>query len=203
MLFGNCKSKTNLQILIDDVSVKRVNEIKFLGVMIDHKICWKSHIKYIQSEISRSIAVLSKAKHFLNYAALHILYCSLILPYLNYCVEVWGNTCWDGSATWLGSACPWGRLGGRPQPGSGVGWTAAGMWERLGDWWGGRVRLDWLSGIGTGNSDACVGVVSALRSQAGLRGSQGLCPPPGTVGYRLGTGEGAWQRDCGVGLWHR
>ena len=79
MLFGNCKSKTNVQILKDDVSVERVIEIKFLGVMIDHKICWKLHSKYIQSKISRSIAVLSKAKHFLNYAALHILYCSLIL----------------------------------------------------------------------------------------------------------------------------
>ena len=92
MLFGNCKSKKNLQILIDDVSVERVNEIKFLGLIIDHKICWKPHIKYIQSKISRSIAVLSKAKHFLNYAALPILYCTLILPYLSYCVEVLGNT---------------------------------------------------------------------------------------------------------------
>ena len=78
MLFGNCKSKTNLQILIDDVSVERVNVITFLGVMIDHNICWKPHIKYIQSKISRSIAVLSKAKHFLNCAALHILYCIYI-----------------------------------------------------------------------------------------------------------------------------
>jgi len=90
MLFGNCKSKKNLQILIDDVSMERVDEIKFLGVMIDHKICWKPHIKYIQPKIFRSIAVLSKAKHFLNYAALHILYCSLMLPYLSYsCGWVW------------------------------------------------------------------------------------------------------------------
>ena len=37
LLFGNCKSQTNVQILIDDVLVERVNVITFLGVMIDRK----------------------------------------------------------------------------------------------------------------------------------------------------------------------
>ncbi len=41
--------------------------------------------------MSRSISVLYKAKHSLDYKSLHILYCALILPYLNYCVEVWGS----------------------------------------------------------------------------------------------------------------
>ena len=59
---------------------------------IDHKICWKPHIQHVQAKVSRSISVLSKAKYLLNSKALHIVYCSLILPYLNYCVEVWGNT---------------------------------------------------------------------------------------------------------------
>ena len=35
---------------------------------------------------------MAKAKHFLDNKSLHILFCSLVLPYLNYCTEVWGNT---------------------------------------------------------------------------------------------------------------
>ncbi len=32
-----------------------------------------------------------KAKHLLDHKSLHISYCSLVLPYLNNCAEVWGN----------------------------------------------------------------------------------------------------------------
>jgi len=28
----------------------------------------------------------------MNYKSLHILYFALIIPYLNYCADVWGNT---------------------------------------------------------------------------------------------------------------
>lgn len=35
--------------------------------------------------------MLYKAKQVLDQKSLHILYCSLVWPYLNYCVEVWGN----------------------------------------------------------------------------------------------------------------
>jgi len=35
--------------------------------------------------------MINQAKHVPDYNTLHTLYCSLILPYLTYCVEVWGN----------------------------------------------------------------------------------------------------------------
>ena len=65
---------------------------KFLGVIIDNRLNWKSHIKHIHTKLSRSIAVLSKVRQVLDYNSLRMLYCSLVLPYLNYCTEVWGNT---------------------------------------------------------------------------------------------------------------
>lgn len=92
ILFSNCNKNTQVQIQIDGVGIERVNENKFLGVIIDDKINWKSHIKHVHSKLSRSISVLSKARHILDHKSLHILYCSLILPYLHYCAEVWGNT---------------------------------------------------------------------------------------------------------------
>ena len=92
MLFSNHKTNIQVKIQVEGVEIERVSENKFLGVIIDEKINWKQHIKYIQTKISRSISVLGKSKHILDYKALRILYCSMVLPYLNYCSEVWGNT---------------------------------------------------------------------------------------------------------------
>lgn len=47
---------------------------KFLGTIIDNKLTWKTHIREIQSKKSKSIAIIKKAKHVLNYKSLHILY---------------------------------------------------------------------------------------------------------------------------------
>ena len=66
-----------------------VYETKFLGVMIDHKLCWKLHIDYIKRKLSKCIAIL-KTRDLLN-KNLHVLYYSLIMPYMSYCVEIWGN----------------------------------------------------------------------------------------------------------------
>ncbi len=92
MIFSNYKIDNKVNLQVDGVAIERVFENKFLGVIIDDKISWKSHIKYICSKLSRSISVLSKAKHILDYKSLRMLYCSLVLPYLNYCSGVWGNT---------------------------------------------------------------------------------------------------------------
>ncbi len=72
--------------------IEKVSEIHFLGVIVDDKLTWKPHVAYIQNKMPKNISVLSKAKYVLDYKAMRILYCSLIMPYLSYCIEVWGNT---------------------------------------------------------------------------------------------------------------
>nr|XP_049577520.1 centrosomal protein of 44 kDa isoform X1 [Syngnathus scovelli]XP_049577521.1 centrosomal protein of 44 kDa isoform X1 [Syngnathus scovelli] len=90
MVFG--KANIKIRIEIDGTEIERVQENKFLGVIIDDGLSWKPHIKNVKSKISRSMAVIYKAKELLDYHSLRTLYCSLVLPYLHYCAEVWGNT---------------------------------------------------------------------------------------------------------------
>lgn len=92
MIFSNAKTHSQIRLMVDGVEIERVYENKFLGVIIDEKINWKAHIKHVSTKLSKSIAVLNKAKHILNFDSLRMLYCSLVLPYLDYCCEVWGNT---------------------------------------------------------------------------------------------------------------
>lgn len=92
IVFGNRLSNTISKLMINEVEIERVSTIKFLGVVIDNNLNWKPHISYIKNKISKSVAILYKVKDFLNEKSLYTLYCSLVLPYINYCVEVWGNT---------------------------------------------------------------------------------------------------------------
>ncbi len=79
-------------IAITGVNIKRVFTTKFLGVYIDTQFNWKEHIKVIQTKVAKGISILWKVKFRLSTSVLRQLYMSLILPYLTYCCEVWGNT---------------------------------------------------------------------------------------------------------------
>ena len=85
--------KVKLSVKLDGVSLNRVSSTKFLGVIIDENLTWKNHIDVISKTISRNIGMLTKLKHFVPENILYSLYCTLILPYINYGVLIWGNTC--------------------------------------------------------------------------------------------------------------
>ena len=92
IIFGNRKQTDQANITINKINIERVYVTKFLGVLIDHKLNWKAHIDNICSKIARNISIIYKASKVLNTHTLRSLYCTLILPYLNYCAENWGNT---------------------------------------------------------------------------------------------------------------
>ena len=78
--------------MIDNVNIERVYKDKFLGVILDHKICWKPHIRYVLAKLARNVTSNTrKNKTHSGSAHLAHLYCSLVLMYLSCCVEVWGN----------------------------------------------------------------------------------------------------------------
>ena len=85
-------TKQTINVILDDVSLERVSSTKFLGVIIDENLTWKNHIDAISKNISRNIGILSKLKHFVPEYILYSLYCTLVLPYINYGILIWGNT---------------------------------------------------------------------------------------------------------------
>ena len=91
IIFGTRQIKNTATIRVNGIEIERVYENKFLGVILDDKLCWKPHINNVKTKMSKTIAIFYKAKDVLNKKSLNTLYCSLLLPYMTYCVEIWGN----------------------------------------------------------------------------------------------------------------
>ena len=83
---------TDSDVYINQHKITMVNTVKFLGIIIDSKLSWSSHILYIKSKIAKSIGIICKARKKLCKNTLLTLYYSFIHPYLNYGIEIWGNT---------------------------------------------------------------------------------------------------------------
>ena len=71
--------------------LNRSSNIKYIGVIIDHKLNCCEHIAHVK--VSKGIGILYKARQFLDKKSLHIIYYSYIQPYLIYCLEVSGSAC--------------------------------------------------------------------------------------------------------------
>ena len=76
--------------IMDNHMLTKVNSIKYLGIIVDHKLNWIDHITYVKAKISKGIGIMYKARRHLNKHSLRNLYYAYIYPYLTYCVEVWG-----------------------------------------------------------------------------------------------------------------
>lgn len=95
ILFGP-KIVTNslhFSINVNNNPIIRVNSTKLLGVILTSNLSWFDHILNISKKISKNLGVLNKLKYIFPYNIIKLLYNSLILPYLNYCLSLWGNSC--------------------------------------------------------------------------------------------------------------
>ena len=91
MVFG--KKSTNISdIKLNGVTLEKVLSTKFLGVHIDYRFRWYTHIQTVQRKVARVLGVMYKIKHIVDKKVLIMIYNTLILPYLSYCSEIWGNT---------------------------------------------------------------------------------------------------------------
>ena len=78
---------------INNSEIARTESVKFLGVLLDENLSWKTYIKYIENKISKNIGIFFKVRPFLNKRSLLSLYYSYIHSYINYGSVSWGSTC--------------------------------------------------------------------------------------------------------------
>ena len=73
-----------MTIKLRNQEIQKLDKAKFLGIIIDQHLTWKSHIDYIVTKISKIVGTLCVIRFFINQPLLKVLYNSLIYPYLQY-----------------------------------------------------------------------------------------------------------------------
>ena len=79
-----------LTLKIDDVYIERVDEFNFLGLTLDTNLNWRKHTEKISNKCSKTIGVSNRLKYVLPLDIKVLLYNTLILSHINYCIMIWG-----------------------------------------------------------------------------------------------------------------
>ena len=91
MVFTNKKRPRNISLNVKGTIIKESTETKFLGIYLDNKLSWNSHIKHISSKMSKSVSIMKYLKYIFPTNILKTLYQTLVFPYMNYCNIIWGS----------------------------------------------------------------------------------------------------------------
>ena len=81
----------NIEIKINNLLIKKSHEVKFLGITLDCKLTWKSHIEEITNKLCKVNGIIHKIKNACNKKCLLQIYNSLLYPNLIYCCAIWGG----------------------------------------------------------------------------------------------------------------
>ena len=79
----------NLKLSINGISLRKVNQTKCLGIVIDDHLTWNSHVTSVARKVSSGIGALRRTKPFIPKEHLINIYRSIIEPYFDYCCIVW------------------------------------------------------------------------------------------------------------------
>ena len=91
MIISRKRNISPLSIRIEGNTLEQCKTYKYLGVIIDENLNWKSHIEYICGKISRAVGSLATLRHCTNIEILREVYFALINSYVRYGITAWGN----------------------------------------------------------------------------------------------------------------
>ena len=76
---------------MNNSEIPRAESLKFLGVLLDENVSWKTHIKCIENKISQIIGILFKFRPFLDKKVIII---TLLLVY-SQLHKLWQRLFWE------------------------------------------------------------------------------------------------------------
>ena len=81
---------TQLQEKYDNIQLANKEETKFLGLIIDNKLTWQSHVNMMSSKLNAVSYVMRSLRQILNTDMLKNVYFSLVHSILSYGIIFWG-----------------------------------------------------------------------------------------------------------------
>ena len=81
-----------LEIVTDEISIERVTNIKYPGVIIDKNLNWNMHVNFVCHSLIKFIGLFKHIKHKVAQKVVRQLYYGFIYSKIAYGFEVYGYT---------------------------------------------------------------------------------------------------------------
>jgi len=81
----------DMNISINNHIISKVDNLKYLGVVLDNKLTWNSHIAQVKKQISQACGASTRLRHYLPINSLITVYYSLVFSHLQYGISSWGS----------------------------------------------------------------------------------------------------------------
>ena len=94
-LLSHCTNKsltTSFNIQMGSVQLKRVESVKYLGVILDDKVSWSEQINYLSKRLSCAAGIFSKLRYYIDTKTMIEMYHALFNSKLQYAILCWGAT---------------------------------------------------------------------------------------------------------------
>ena len=82
-------------ISLHDSTIQVSEQEKLLGVFIDNNLSWSTHIENTLKKCNTLLYLLGRIKQYLSIPVRKIFFNAYILPHLDYCCIIWGNSSAD------------------------------------------------------------------------------------------------------------
>ena len=77
-------------IKIGNQKLKKVDKVKFLGIIIDDKLNWEPHIDHLAQKLKSSIIMIKRIMEFIPNSEYNKIDDALFKSHLSYCISSWG-----------------------------------------------------------------------------------------------------------------
>ena len=71
--------------------LKKVDKVKFLGVIIDDKLSWEPQVNHVLTKLNSSIIMIKRIKKFIPESEYMKIYNALFKSHISYCISCWGG----------------------------------------------------------------------------------------------------------------
>ena len=92
IIFNKQPNKTfdyEFKLKINNNPIKRVNSIKYLGVLIDSKLSWSEHVDYLNLQLARYSGLFTRLRRYVTNEILCFVYYSIIYSRIKYGILSW------------------------------------------------------------------------------------------------------------------
>lgn len=89
-IHNNC-NKTISSLNCNCMKIKRVPSTKYLGLILDQRLSWHSHVAHVNGRIRKLVWLFKILRHVSTKALLSQIYIALAQSVMSYCICVWGG----------------------------------------------------------------------------------------------------------------